>query len=46
MFGAPGGGFCGCGHHGFEPAMVLPMVPPNGGLSLAPTHAFRSLRGG
>jgi AcrR family transcriptional regulator len=30
MFGAPAGGFAVPGHHGFEVATVLPMVPPNG----------------
>src|SRR3954454_23548455 len=30
MFGAPCGGFGACGHQGFEPATVLPIVPPNG----------------
>src|SRR5437016_11427855 len=30
MFGAPSGGFGADGHQGFEPATVLPIVPPNG----------------
>jgi len=30
MFGAPCGGVGICGHHGFDPATVLPIVPPNG----------------
>jgi hypothetical protein len=30
MFGAPSGGLAACGHQGFEPTMVLSMVPPNG----------------
>ena len=28
MFGAPAGGFPASGHHGFEFAIVLPIVPP------------------
>src|ERR1700722_17134734 len=30
MFGAPAGAFGAGGHHGFEPATVLPILPPNG----------------
>src|SRR5690242_15421165 len=35
MFGAPAGGFVASGHQGFEPVMVLPILPPNGGLAPA-----------
>src|SRR3954466_2680949 len=43
MFGAPCGGFGADGHHGFEPATVLPIVPPNGFALPAAMHSSRFL---
>jgi hypothetical protein len=40
MLGAPAGGFGAGGHHGLEPATVLPMVPPN---ALSPPALMRPL---